>query len=81
MYKLTDPKASHKEIPQRNVLNSSFDRETRVVKVTYLYKAKKKQPFQLVVVEGRVEEGGSHGEWVDELMNAAYAGKSNNELL
>lgn len=52
--------------------------------MTYLYKTKKKQPLHLVVAEGKVEEEGSNSkapEWVDELMNAAYAGKSNNELL
>ena len=47
--------------------------------MTYLYKAKKKQPFHLIVTEGRVEEENysKAAEWVDALMNAAYAGKSN----
>jgi hypothetical protein len=68
----------HQEIPYRNVIDASFDTKTRLVKVTYLYKTKKKNPFLLSVTEGQVEvaEIRLTSEWVEALMNASYAGNS-----
>ena len=48
------------------------------MKVTYLYKTKKKNPFLLSVTEGQVEvaEVRVTSEWIEALMNASYAGNS-----
>jgi hypothetical protein len=66
---------SHREIPYRNVIGAGFDTNTRVLNVTYLYK-KKKNPFQLFVAEGQVQdtELSETTEWVEALLNTSYAG-------
>lgn len=48
------------------------------MKVTYLYKTKKKDPFLLSVTEGQVEvaEARVTSEWVEALMNVSYEGNS-----
>ena len=70
-------KVSHQEIPYRNVIDASFDTKTRRMKITYLYKTKKKNPFLLSVTQGQVEvtELRETSEWVEALMNTSYAGK------
>jgi hypothetical protein len=70
--------ASPQEIAYRNVIDASLDTKTRLAKVTYLYKTKKKDPFQLFVTEGQVEVTGLRqtSEWVEALMNFSYAGNS-----
>lgn len=69
---------SSKDIPHRNILNADFDTETQVLKLSYLYKSKKRHSLKLFIIEGAIEESDNTkvSQWVDTLMNAAYAGES-----